>query len=164
MERRETSRASVAGHLVVLLGVAGWVVSCFLPLYRIADFHNARVNLYRQVSFGSFGIRLGAFLYLFGGIAAIGAISIVGLRGIQRWNGAVLAGAVLAWFLASIGTLITLFSAASQFNIPRASLAFGYWCLWASVVCVVVGTVMVLISARRGRTEEGGVAPQEQII
>ena len=79
MGRRETSRATVVGYLVVLLGVAGWVLGCFLPLYRIADFGGDSITLYRQVAFGSIGIKLGGALFLFGGIAAIEVISMIGI-------------------------------------------------------------------------------------
>ena len=81
MERPQTPSADIAGYMVVLLGAAGWAVSCFLPLYRIADIQSARITLYRQVSFGSFGIRLGGALYLFGGIVAIGVFSSIGWHG-----------------------------------------------------------------------------------
>jgi hypothetical protein len=85
----------------------------------------------------------GTFLNLFGGIAAIGVISIVGVREVRRWSGAVLAGAAVAWSLASTGTLIALFAGSALVG-PGTTVAVGYWCLWASIVCVVVGTVTVL--------------------
>jgi hypothetical protein len=74
MEPEQRSRPFIVGYPVVLLGVAGWVVSCFLPLYRIADLDGAGITLYRQVSFGSTWAKLGGLLYLFGGAAAIGVI------------------------------------------------------------------------------------------
>ena len=158
---RGSGATRIVGYLVVLLGVAGWVVSCFLPLFRVAELPRLRVTLYRQLSYGSIGIRLGGFLYLFGGIAAIGVISAIGIWKIRRWNGAVLAGAAAAWFLASSGALITLGSTSPQLS-PGASLAVGYWCLWASVACVVVGTVMVLLSTSRWDQETSVVLPHEQ--
>ena len=162
MEIEETSRPSI-GYLVVLLGVAGWAVSCFRPLYRITDLQTVRTTLVRQVSFGSVGARLGGILYLFGGIIAIGVFALVGVRVRQRWNVAVLAGAVVAWSLASIGVLITIGAAASGFNLGSV-LGVGYWGLWVSVICVVAGTVILVLSLRPRTTEEGGAAPQEQII
>ena len=131
--------------MVVLLGAAGWVVSCFLPIYRITGFQSVKITLYRQVSFGSVGARLGGALYLFGGVAAIGVFSIIGGLGHRRSTGSVLAGAVVAWSLVSIGVLITIGASASEFN-PGAVLAVGYWCLWASVICVMAGTVIVVVS------------------
>ena len=102
MEIEETSRPSL-GYLVVLLGVAGWMVSCFRPLYRITEAQTVRTTLVRQVSFGSIGSRLGGILYLFGGIAAIAVFALIGMRVRQRWNVVVLAGAVVAWSLARSG-------------------------------------------------------------
>jgi hypothetical protein len=157
VETEETSRPSL-GYLVVLLGVAGWVVSCFRPLYRITEAQTVRTTLVRQVSFGSVGTRLGGILYLFGGITAIVVFALVGVRVRQRWNVAVLAGAVVAWSLASIGVLITIGAAASGFSIGSV-LGVGYWGLWVSVICVVAGTVILVVSLRpRGRRRRGGSA------
>jgi hypothetical protein len=149
--------------VVVLLGAAGWVVSCFLPLYRIHDIQNARITLYRQIAFGSSGMRLGGILYLFGGIVAIGVFSIIGLRMRQPWNVAVLAGAVVAWSLVSTGVLVTLGAGVSEFN-QGFVLGVGYWCLWASVICVVAGTITLVISLRHPKTQAREVAPQETQI
>jgi hypothetical protein len=148
MEPRENPRSSVAGYLVVLVGVAGWVVGCFLPLYHIARLEPARITLYRQVSFGALGTRVGGVLYLFGAVCAIGVVSIAGVLRLRGWTGVLLAGAVTAWFLVSIGVLISIGSSLGGFN-PGATLGIGYWCCWASVVVVVAGTVMVLLSTSR---------------
>jgi hypothetical protein len=161
VETEETSRPSL-GYLVVLLGVAGWVVSCFRPLYRITEAQTVRTTLVRQVSFGSVGTRLGGILYLFGGITAIVVFALVGVRLRQRWNVAVLAGAVIAWSLASIGVLITIGASASGFNMGSV-LGVGYWGLWVSVICVMAGTVILLVSLRALRAEEAA-APHEQIV
>ena len=162
MEIEENSPPSI-GYLVVLLGVAGWAVSCFRPLYRITEFQTVRISLVKQVSIGSVGTRLGGILYLFGGIITIGVFALVGVRVRHRWNVAVLAGAVVAWSLVSIGVLITLGAAASGFNLGSV-LGVGYWGLWVSVICVVAGTVILVVSLRPLRTDEGGTAPQELII
>src|SRR4029077_1742263 len=98
LETEETSRPSL-GYLVVLLGVAGWGVSCFRALYRITEAQTVRTTLVRQVSCGSAGTRVGGSLYLFRGIYAIVVFALVGVRVRQRWNVDVLAGAVVAWSL-----------------------------------------------------------------
>ena len=156
MDRRGTSRVSIGGYLVVLLGVAGWVAGCFLPLYRIADFGGDSTTLYKQVAFGSIGIKLGGALFLFGGIAAIEVISMIGILRHRRWSATVLAGAAIAWFLTSTGVLISVGSAFSR--PPGWALAVGYWCLWVSVACVLAGTVIVLNSSTRSSAEEDGDA------
>ena len=163
MERPQTSRADIAGYMVVLLGAAGWAVSCFLPLYRITDIQNAGVTLYRQISFGSSGMRLGGILSLFGGIVAIGVFSTIGMRMRQPWNVAVLAGAMVAWSLVSTGVLVTLGAGVSEFN-QGMVLGVGYWCLWASVMCVVAGTVTLVISLRHPQTQAVEFAPHETQI
>ena len=149
--------------MIVLLGATGWVVSCFLPLYRINDIQNAGITLYRQISFGSSGMRLGGILYLFGGAVAIGVFSTIGMRMGQPWNAAVLAGAVVAWSLVSTGVLVTLGAGVSEFN-QGFVLGVGYWCLWASVICVVAGTIALVISLRRPKTQANEVAPPEPQI
>jgi hypothetical protein len=162
MEPDRTTRPSVVGYLVVLVGVAGWVVSCFLPLYEIADLE-ARISLYSQItSFGTFGSKLGGLLYLFGGIAAIGVISIFGVLGVRRWISILLAGAVVAWVLTSSGVLISIGGSFGEVSTSGSSLAMGYWGLWASVVCVIVGTVKAL-SEKREDAATGGLAPPEQV-
>jgi hypothetical protein len=144
----------------VLLGIAGWVVSCFLPLYRIPDLGEGSISLYRQLAFGFasgvIGIKVGSLLSLFGAVAAIAVISIAGILRPRRWSAAALAGAAIAWILASVGVLITLASA-SSLN-PGMSLAVGYGCLCVSAACVLAGTVVVLIPLRRPDADEGSVA------
>ena len=88
----------------------------------------------------------------------------IGVRVRQPWNVVALAGAVVARSLVSIGILITIGAAASGFDLGSV-LGVGYWGLWVSVICVVAGTVILVVSLRPPRTEEGGlelVAEQEQ--
>jgi hypothetical protein len=153
MEPDDGVRPSVAGYLVVLVGVAGWAVGCFLPLYHVPELDDARLTLFRQVSFGSFGARVGGILYLFGGISAMGVISILGVLRVRSWTGVLLAGAVTTWFLVSIGVLISIGSNLGGFTID-ASLGIGYWCCWASVIVVVAGTVIVWFAASREHVAE----------
>lgn len=148
MEPHETARPSVTGYLIVLVGVAGWVVGCFLPIYRIPQLGEGFSTLYRQISFGSTVNKVGGVLYLFGAISAIGVFSILGGLRIRRWTGAVLTGAVIAWFFVSTGVLISVASSITSFN-SGATLGVGYWCCWASVIVVVAGTVVVLVAASR---------------
>ena len=148
MEPGQAPRPSVAGYLVALVGAVGWVVGCFLPLYDITEPAGLTISFYRQISFGSAGTKIGGLLYLFGGIAAIGVISIFGVLRNRSLTGVLLAGAVVAWALISIGVLISLAGSIGEFN-PGASFGIGYWCCWVSVVIVVAGTAMVLVSTRR---------------
>ena len=147
MEPGQNPRPSVAGYLVALVGAVGWIVGCFLPLYDITEPAGLTISFYRQISFGSAGTKIGGLLYLFGSISAIGVISILGVLRNRRSTGVLLAGAVVAWVLISVGVLISLEGSLGEFN-PGASFGIGYWCCWASVVIVAAGTVMVLVARR----------------
>jgi hypothetical protein len=138
---------------VALVGAAGWVVGSFLPLYHVPELDDVGITLFRQISFGSFGTRVGGILYLFGGVSAIGVISILGVLRLRSWTGVLLAGAVTTWFLVSIGALISIGSSLGGFN-PGASLGIGYWCCWASVIVVVAGTAIVVVSTSRADVAE----------
>ena len=59
----------------------------------------------------------------------------------------------ITWFLVSIGVLISIGSSLGGFN-PGASLGIGYWCCWASVIVVVAGTAIVVVSTSRADVAE----------
>ena len=160
MEPHEGARHSVAGYLVVLVGAAGWVVGCFLPLYHIAHLGEGSITLSRQVLFGSIWSRVGGDLYLFGAISAVGVISMLAVLRIRTWTRFLLAGAVVAWSFVSVGALISLGGNIGQFN-PGSTFGVGYWCCWASVIVVIAGTVMGLLAAKRQDADAGGMAPSE---
>jgi hypothetical protein len=147
MEADQRTRPSIVGYLVVLLGVAGWAVSCFLPLYRAPGIDDAKTALYRQWARGSIGMKLDGLLLLFGGVMAVGVISILCLRSTRSWLRGALTGAVIVWSLTSTGFLITPVKEIGQFTASGWFLGIGYWCLLASLVCVVVGTAVALVSA-----------------
>ena len=136
------------------------MAGCFLPLFQIADFGGDSTTLYKQVAFGPIGIKLGSALFLFGAIAAIGVISMIGMLRHRRWSATVLTGAAVAWFLTSTGVLISVGGAFSR--PPGWSLAVGYWCLWASVAPVLAETVIVLTSSRQPDAEDDGDAQMRE--
>jgi hypothetical protein len=155
VEPRETTQRPVTGYLIVLVGASGWVVGCFLPLAKLGG---QTISLYQQISFGSIWNDIGGALSLFGGIAAILVISILGVFGIIRAGTRfLLVGAVVAWSLVSIGVLISLAASFVGFN-PGASLEVGYWCCWVSVIVVVVGSAAVMAAERPRDGEMGGGA------
>ncbi|MGH2967093.1 MAG: hypothetical protein ACRDMH_17170 [Solirubrobacterales bacterium] len=68
------------GYLVVLSGSVGFVVGCFLPLYRIPFVHGRIFTLYNQIVDGlgaPLSHRLSGGLFLFAGVATVGTISIL---------------------------------------------------------------------------------------
>lgn len=162
MEPHETAR-SVTGYLIVLVGVVGWVVGCFLPLYGVPELDDRTITLYSQVSFGSTWGDIGGVLYLFGAISAILVISILGVLGVIRTGTRfLLVGAVVAWSLVSIGVLISLAANFVAFS-TDVSLGVGYWCCAASVIVVIVGTAVVMAAERRRGSDTGGVAPPVEV-
>lgn len=146
MESNATVRPSITGYLIVLVGVVGWVVGCFLPLYTID--HGGRANLFASFSYSSVWNYGAGVLYLFGGVITIGVISTLGvLRTVRTGTRFLLIGAVAAWSVAFVGFLISIVLTLDGFN-TDVVLGLGYWCCWASVIAIVTGTVIVIISGR----------------
>ena len=99
-------RAPRVGYAVVLLGAVLFVATCFLPYYGFPGGRSA--SLYDQllVAQGG-GLKSGVILFLFGGVATVVVVTILGLtRGERPSLRAFLAGAVAAWSLTWIGSLL----------------------------------------------------------
>ena len=75
------------GYVIVLLGAALFVTSCFLPYYGFPGGHS--LSLYdQQLVLQDGGLELSAILFLFGGVAAVLVVAIVGLTRGERHRGA----------------------------------------------------------------------------
>jgi hypothetical protein len=152
-------RGYPAANVIVLFGAAAFVVSCFLPYYEV-DFAPAgsdpSVSLYDQLQFGSdeWTLYLGTLLLLFGAVAVVVALAIVGVRrrGYRIWTPGMLAVAVLTWASTWFGVLLRQESFLSS-DVAEASLAAGFWLQTVSVAVVVLGAVAGLVTARRGALE-----------
>lgn len=155
-DRGATVRIS---YLVVLLGTAAYVVSCFLPYYAVGlGGRDQTVSMYDQLQFGSeeWTLDLGTFLFLFGALAVLAAIAIAGLigRGHPLWNPALLAVVALAWSLTSFGMILRS-TALLESTLPSGlSLAVGFWVQAVGVLVVVLGTMALLVTARRAAMRE----------
>jgi hypothetical protein len=103
---RRRGRGSSVGYVIVLLDAALFVTSCFLPYYRFPG--GQSVSLYDQLLVAQDGgLELGAKLFLFGGVAAVVVVALIGLtRGARQSGRGLLAGAVSAWSLTWIGSLL----------------------------------------------------------
>src|SRR4029453_15465002 len=103
---RPRGRGSTLGYSTVLLGAALFVTSCFLPYYGLTE--GRSVSLYDQLLVGQDGgLELGAKLFLFGGVATVVVVALVGLMRGERQSGCgILAGAVSAWSLTWIGSML----------------------------------------------------------
>lgn len=74
------SRASRVGFLVVLLGGALFVASCFVPYYGFDGPAQRTLSLYEQQTSGAFEDgSLGRLLFLFAGVAIATSIAVVGI-------------------------------------------------------------------------------------
>jgi hypothetical protein len=139
------------GYLVVLAGAAGFFTSCFVPYYGSGVFGpgSETVSLCQQGSFGSDSVgwgRLGSLLFLFGGVATVAFLAIAGVtqRG-PHTAAAMLAATVVAWSLTWTGIMIR--EATLGLGI---TLEWGFWVQALSVGVVVIGTIVVVATARAG--------------
>lgn len=139
MERR----AGSTGYVVVVLGAVAFVVGLFLPYYEY-EVSPGSLSLYRLTMFerGELVTSVSGGLYLFGGIATLAWIALAGVRTSEGWTRPALAAVTVAWSLTWMGLLL----GASRFGTP---LLVGYWVLFLSVIVIVIGTIMVLVAARR---------------
>ena len=89
-------------------------------------------------------------------MTVLAAIAIAGLlgRGHPLWNPAMLAVVALAWSLTSFGTLLRA-TALLHSSLPAGlSLAVGFWVQAVGVLVVVLGTMALLLAARRAAMRE----------
>ena len=151
--RRTRAPRSSVGYAVVLLGAALFVTSCFLPYYGFAG--GRSVTLYDQllVAQGG-GLELGVILFLFGGVATVVVVTILGLtRGERPSPRAFLAGAVAAWSLTWIGSLLQAATLRENVLTGRLSLEVGFWLQAVSVGVAVIGTILVGVGKRYANGE-----------
>jgi hypothetical protein len=152
---RSRARRPTLGHAVVLLGAALFVTSCFPPYYGFAGGERS-VSLYGQllVAQGG-GLELGAILFLFGGVTTVVVVAFVGLtRGERPSLRAFLAGAVAAWGLTWLGSLLQAANLGDNALSGRLSLEIGFWLEAVSIGVAVIGTI--LVATRRTDAHERG--------
>jgi hypothetical protein len=145
---RTRTRGSALGYAVVLLGAALFVTSCFLPYYGSAG--GRSVALYDQLLMAQGGgSELGAILFLFGGVATVVVVAIVGLtRGERPSLRAFLVGAVVAWSLTWIGSLLQSATLRENALSGRLSLEVGFWLQAVGIGVAVIGTILVGVGKR----------------
>jgi hypothetical protein len=151
-----TAHRSRVGYAIVLLGAALFVATCFLPYYGYEFAKGGSVSLYDQVivAYGG-GLQLGPKLFLFGGVATVVVVALIGLRRRERPSGrGLLAGAVSVWSLTWIGSLLQTASLRDNALSGRLSLEVGFWLQAVSIGVAVIGTV--LVATRRTDANERG--------
>ena len=138
---RPRGGGSTLGCLIVLLGAALFVTSCFLPYYGLTE--GQSVSLYDQLLVGG-GLELGANLFLFGGVATVVVVASSVLFEASANRGAASSRArsqrgSLTW----IGSLLQSASL-REATIPRGlSLDAGFWLQALSICVAVIGTILV---------------------
>lgn len=152
MNERPSAGSGLVGYLIVLAGVAGFVLSCFLPyttfdaLLPADSSSSPTFSYYRLVTTTPDGGTLqyvGGLLFLFGGAATVAWVALAGIRHghhERRRMPSTLAAVTVAWSLSWIGLLVQ----ASGFY----GYEVGFWSMLASAGVVIVGTIVVWISAR----------------
>jgi hypothetical protein len=152
MEEGRTPVAHPGGYLLVLIGAVAFVGSSFLPYY---DLGAANVppplddaSLLRMFTTyrGSALAGVGGVLTLFGGVATVVSITLVGLRGHRPWVPPALLSVTIAWSLTWIGTLL----GGTRLMAPAR---VGYWALLVSIGVVLAGAIAVWLSSRTGARE-----------
>jgi hypothetical protein len=146
-DRRTWAPRSRVGYAVALLGAALFVVTCFLPYYGFPV--GRSVSRYDQLLvLQDGGLELGAILFLFGGVATVLVVAIVGLTRSERPSvRACLAGAVAAWSLTWIGSLLQTANFRES-AIGGLSLEIGFWLQAVSIGVAVIGTILVGLGKR----------------
>ncbi len=144
METRPDTGPSASGYVIVLLGVVGFVVGCFLPylsgvILAPGEDSASLIRLLWTPAEGPLG-QVGALLNLFAGAATVGAVALLGVGRQRGWTPRALVAGVAAWTLTWIGVLIG--------QTAFGSYEVGYWVLLASMGVAIIGTVVVWVSAR----------------
>jgi hypothetical protein len=145
---RPAAASHPAGYVVVLLGVVGFVVSCFLPFYGGALLGAGEtISLYDSVRLPGSGIgeAFAGRLYLFVGAGTVGVVAIIGIARPRTWAPYALVAAVAAWALTWLGVLLN--------QVGLLEHGVGYWTAIASLGVAIVGTIVLWVSTRSGERE-----------
>ncbi len=146
METSRGDRAGVLGYVVALIGVACFVIGCSLPFLGAAQ-PGSEVSLYRLLTGSRGGVVLGgALLILFGGVAVVALVAIIGIarRGSRGWAPRALGFTSAAWAMTWIGYLLETESTRSLS--PLSSREVGYWAVLAGVVVVASGAILANVA------------------
>jgi len=145
VETRPDKGPSASGYVIVLLGVVGFVVGCFLPYLSgiIVAPGDDSVSLIQLIWTPAEGPleQVGALLNLFAGAGTVGVIALWGIGRQRVWTPRALVAGAAAWTLTWIGVLVNQEAAFGPYEV-------GYWVLLASMGVAIIGTVVVLVSAR----------------
>jgi hypothetical protein len=152
VETRPDTGPSASGYVIVLLGVAGFVVGCFLPFSGGPA--EETISLFRLILFSAETLieQMGGWLNLFAGAATVGVIALLGIGRRRAWTPRALVAGTAAWTLAWIGILMAF-----------GPHEVGYWVLLASMGMAILGTVAVWVSARAHAREPTTAASSMEV-
>ena len=154
MNERPSAGSGVVGYVIVLVGVAAFILSCFLPFTPLGQ---QSFSYYQLVTMGDGTINyVGGLLFLFGGAGTIAWVAFAGLRhGLheRRRTPSILVAVTVVWSSAWIGALVSV----------SGDLGYeaGYWSMLVSTGVVVVGTIVVWVSARQATQATDSAAGPE---
>jgi hypothetical protein len=158
MNDRPSAGPGVFGYVIVLIGVAGFVLSCFLPYTSLGD--DSSITYYRLLTMGRGTLEyVGGLLFLFGGAATVAWAALAGLRHGQherRRTPSILVAVTAAWASAWIGLVVSVWG-----GFAGAAYRVGYWSMLVSVCVVIFGTIVVWVSARHTTQEADSAAGPE---
>jgi hypothetical protein len=158
MNERPSAGSGVVGYPIVLVGVAGFVVSCFLPYTQLSG--QLSITYYRLLTMSRGTLQyVGGLLFLFGGAATVAWVALAGLRHGQherRRTPSILVAVTVAWASAWIGLLVSVWG-----GFAGAAYRVGYWSMLVSVCVVIVGMIVVWFSARHTTQEADSAAGPE---
>ena len=166
MNERPSAGSGVVGYVIVLVGVAGFVLSCFLPYTTFQAVVGADssasppFSYYRLVTTTPGGGTLqyvGGLLFLFGGAATVAWVALAGLRHghhERRRTPSILVAVAVAWSLSWIGLLVNLSGVYGDEEV-------GLWSMLVSIGAVLVGTIVVWVSGRHATQEADSAAGPE---
>lgn len=166
MNERPSAGSGVVGYGIVLIGIAAFVLSCFLPYTSFqavvgADSSSSPTfSYYRLVTTTPSGGTLqyvGGLLFLFGGAATVAWVALAGLRHghhERRRTPSILVAVTVAWSLSWIGLLVN----ASGFY----GDGVGFWSMLVSAGVVIVGTIVAWVLGRHATQEAADSAAGPQ--
>lgn len=132
------------GYAIVLVGVAVFLVGCFLPYFTSVQ-RPSGPSLYEMQTMRHSGVGfVGTILMLFTGVAALAVIASAGIRRPRGWTPGALVAVVIVWALDQIG-----FALGASGLWPTK--AIGYWVVIAGVGIVTVGAAVVWAALPRDR-------------
>jgi hypothetical protein len=166
MNERPSAGSGLVGYVIVLVGVAGFVLSCFLPYTTFGVLvgggspASSTFSFYRLITRntpdGGTLQYVGGLLFLFGGAATVACVALAGLRHghhERRRTPSILVAVTVAWSLSWFGLLVN----ASGFY----DVVVGSWSMLVSAGVVIVGTIVVWVSARHATQEADSAAGPE---